>query len=71
MTEGLALRNLAPTVHPEVLGKTLSPILLPMGLAAPCMAAGAHWCTSVSMNGRMRGHCKAPWGIRGTMKVLE
>lgn len=34
------------------LGKTLTPILVPMRLAAPCIAAATHWCVGEWVNGR-------------------
>lgn len=53
----------APSVH---MPKCPRARLLPMGLAAHCMAAVAHWCMSVCMDGWMRG--KLLWGA---MTMLE
>lgn len=58
VTEGLAVRGLAFVVQVKVsLGKKLNPLIAPIGLAAPCMAAASHQCVVVCTIGRMRGHC--------------
>lgn len=45
LPKGLEVQILAEIVHVAVsLGKTLNSKFLPMGLAAPCTAAAAHWC---------------------------
>lgn len=38
--------ELCLSTYQSVLGESLKPELLPVGLAAPCTAVAAHWCVS-------------------------
>lgn len=52
VTEGLMnLRTSSPHVEVSLGGVTLNLALLPMGLAAPCMATGSHWFAGGCVSG--------------------